>query len=148
MAATPKSKSFSVLPVEGDESYQVDDEISFSKVVKEAVQSALNNPETSEPDISACCTHKPSRPKGSDTKPDQRVPPVADVIEQVIIALQPLIIQTVTAAISASSTKILTDIRSILEGNEKEKSMSLSNVKKEVQNQRFELDRPEQYSMN
>ena len=72
------------------------------------------------------------------------------IISSVILAVQPLIVKSVTAALEVTANVIMQDVREDMDKKEKvqreRENNSLTNLKKEVQTQNFELDKLEQYS--
>ena len=70
---------------------------------------------------------------------------VAEIVTQVVEAVQPMIINIVQAAVTASTEQVLKRWDEKLTEQRKEMEAANNKVKKEVQCQKFELDKLEQY---
>ena len=67
---------------------------------------------------------------------------IGDIVSQVVLAIQPLLIKVVTSAVTTATRQLMTDMAT----KTAERKAELDGLKKEVQLQKFELDRLEQYS--
>ena len=137
---------FNALPQNVDNT--VSDEVNaddvFEKATAEAVQTAIA--ETTSTVKKGVSSVKPvqTRSTGSNGKMDAST--IGEIIRQVVAAIQPMIASVVTAAVSASTKQIVAEVKATADSQTTEVRNSLGKVKQQVQLQRFDLDRLEQYS--
>ena len=67
---------------------------------------------------------------------------VSDIITQVVTAVQPMIMDTVIAAVTAATSQLLT----AWSDSVKSVNLEMEKVKKQMQNQKMEIEKLEQYS--
>ena len=68
---------------------------------------------------------------------------IGDIVSQVVVlAIQPLLIKVITLAVITATRQLMNDMATTTA----ERKAELDGLKKEVQLQKFELDRLEQYS--
>ena len=67
---------------------------------------------------------------------------IGDIVSQVVLAIQPLLIKVVTSAVTTATRQLMNDMAT----KTAERKAELDGLKKEIQLQKYELDRLEQYS--
>lgn len=126
------NNKFSVLV---DNIHDSDDEISFRQSISEAVQCALQSESSATvPDNVQDAVDEKTKIEGAK---------IEDLVTRVILAVQPLLIQTVTAAVTSAVALSSKQIMQQLKTGGKEE---VTRLKTETQKQRFDIDRLEQYS--
>ena len=120
---------------------------SVSDIIVKAVNDALtdNPPEASvKPKRSVNSPIAPrSTRKGNRSDTDGAM--VGDIVSQVLTAVTPVIANIVKAAVASSTEQILKKMDETSKEMKSETMRTVDQVKKEVQAQKFELDRLEQY---
>ncbi len=127
---------------------------SLEATVAEAVEEALNNENDQKPTVSA---KQPTRGKKktwppSTTPTGQDGAMIGDIITQVIAAIQPMVINSVTTAVTAAVATAFKQMREELQavetmkGEVKRVNENMARLAAKLQTQHFELDRQEQYS--
>ena len=127
---------------------------SLEATVAEAAEEALNNENDEKPTVSA---KQPTRGK-KKTGPPSTTPTgqdgamIGDIITQVIAAIQPMVIKSVTTAVTAAVATAFKQMREefqaveTMKGEVKRVNENMARLAAKLHTQHFELDRQEQYS--
>ena len=71
---------------------------------------------------------------------------MSELVEQIVLALQPILIETVTTAVTSAVAEVTKQIVQLRSSESSETRNNLNKLKIEAQRNKFELDRLEQYS--
>ena len=132
--ANVSDNRFNVLR-ENDEAEDLDD--SVSQAITTAVLAAVEETKTAK-----STTPKTKLKTRATTANKVDGATIGDIVSQVVLAIRPLLIKVVTSAVITATRQLMNDMAT----KTAERKAELDGLKKEVQLQKFELDRLEQYS--
>ena len=125
-----------------------DEELSFGKLIAEAVEAAINS-DTGKRREETRAQKKARQAKGTPRAATPEGAITGDLVATMIAALQPVLVKSVTAAVTAAvavaSKQIMIDLRHDLEEVQHMRE-EVQSLRARVQTQSFELDRLQQYS--
>lgn len=135
--ADDTSNRFGLLAKNNTSDNDDDTEVSFKECVSKAVTAVLESEKQ---------TQKLNRDDRNLSTLNLDGAKMTTLIEQVVLAIQRLLIKTVTAAVTTAVAEVSRQLLQLRHTDNNERRKEFNRMKAEVQCNRFEIDRLEQYS--